>query len=135
MLTVDKRPTGFFLCGTPWTIDWCSRSDIDDSIGGTVFGETAFGERTIKIATDVPLVEYFNTLLHELQHVIHWSYQFHDPNADGIQFSPSITEEKVATASGNGWAELYIHNPQLARWIGAAATAARRALKTYGHQK
>lgn len=59
---------------------------------------------------DRPPRQVFDTILHELTHAVNHAFL---PDS-------RLTEEKVATAHGKGWTQVFLDNPKLVRWIAKA---------------
>ena len=114
-------PQQFTFGGSEWSFEYLDRRDIDGA-----YGLADFHNRKVVVATDVSMIEVLNTVLHEVQHVIHHVYQMTHHKNEDVSFTLSVTEENVATATGNGWSDIFLNNPGLLRWMTAVVAHLRR---------
>lgn len=71
------------------------------------FGEWSCVECAIRIDSTVNPMKVLDTLLHEINHAIYWSYGMMDDDK----------EERIVGTMATAWAQIYRDNPHLTKWI------------------
>ena len=83
------------------------------------YGLTDLIERKVYLDSSMSRETALTVTIHEIQHIIHSVLGVDDDS----------TEEQVATASGNGWFNVWIENPKLLTWVGRMTREIRRESK------
>lgn len=91
-----------------------AKLEDEDIWGGFYNSDDNRAEYVIELRMAQPTPAFaLDTVLHEVMHAIYKTFGLTDGE----------TEEKVASALATGWVMVLRDNPELTKWIGAAATA------------
>lgn len=71
------------------------------------FGEWSAIECCMRVDPTVNPMKVLDTLLHEINHAIYWSYGMEDEDK----------EERIVGTMATAWAQIYRDNPKLVSWI------------------
>lgn len=93
------------------------RLDDGDSLGATYFGDDPKpgDPRCILIAGRMGPKQTLEIVLHEITHAINYVYDLMDEKCE--EFAKTTNEEKVATTHGKAWAQFWLDNPPMLRWL------------------
>lgn len=81
------------------------------------YGECSSIEQRITIQAEfATLVKMIDTLLHEIGHALYWAYGVEDDDK----------EERIVSAMGTAWTQLWRDNPALLDWLSAAMAEVRK---------
>lgn len=85
------------------------------AIGDQRYGSFSGVEQLITVDLAVRPQKVLDTLLHEISHAIFWAYGIEDADK----------EERIVSALGTAWAQVYRDNPGLLPWISDLVEAAK----------
>lgn len=101
---MTKRPTSVKVGPTRWKIRYVVDVDGEGSVG-----ITAPNKHEIRIYTKMPEPSVRSTLLHEILHVIAWTYGFHPPKSNPEEAVVSLfTVPLLTTLQNNGKVTAYL---------------------------